>query len=1049
MSLSRMLSLVWLIFFSTTSFAQNSLQLIDSDQVERLSKHFTIYYEQDTQLTLNQIIDRQDQFIWESQENPNYGFSSTGLWLHTSFSNVTDTKEWVIDLGFTQLDKVDFYLVSDNKVLASSQQGKNRSSQDYRFPTIKAQLPFAKKVDLYVRLESSHSSLIAPIDIQSSQKHTRVNFIDNLLWGLFYGGLLILALYNFVLYFGNKEKSLIAYVGYIFAVMLWQFVWGGHFHLLFSTSVTNWLSNHMDLIFVIIGIGSGIFTYTFLDAKDTAPKSEPLIKINIALLAFLGFLSAFNLLPPLWQNGSVYLVSLVAIICYMVAGFESYFNHFHPARYFIFAWSILASTAVIGMLSLIAVFPSNTFTTYCFQVGVFLEAGLFSLALMDKSRSQLEREIQQATKDLRNNMEFIEEQNVRLDIARKDAIKASHIKSQFLANMSHEIRTPLNAILGFSKELNQLDLPNEKKEHVLIINNAADNLLGIVNDVLDVSKIEAGKLQINNQPFSPNQLLEEMVSVMSKSAHRKKLDFVFELGPLPDKLIGDVIRIKQVLNNLLGNALKFTPHGHISLSATGKELEHDIFELQFKVEDTGIGISQEDRKKLFSAFSQIDDALSRNYQGTGLGLVICQELVKLMGGSMHLTSYPDKGSCFTVTLRTNMLSNHYSYVSNRDWKNKSVLLMSDYQPAYESTSSLLSLLGAKVTSIQTANADQAQNKQYDASFLALSFNQQTSRQSAFDAFQKIRADKKIVLFTGPEPFADQPSLSREFTGQLRLPLTPFKLDNLMRTHKQSEQNELQQRLMQLPKAKVLAVDDIEMNLHLLKTWLKPSALDLTLAFGGAEAVALCEQQEFDLILMDVQMPNVDGLQASQLIRQTELNLGTPIIAVTAHAFKEEQERLLASGMDDYLPKPIDLSELVNLIKRWCLQQEHVPVSLPSLDWDLALKRANFNNQAARELLYEFSAQLPSLIAEIESFWDIQALKEMQASVHKLHGASCYTGVPKLQALCDEIEGSLKVGQIQNVAERVPTLTTEAELVVSETKKHFNDYAGSVDDFDTV
>ena len=187
--------------------------------------------------------------------------------------------------------------------------------------------------------------------------------------------------------------------------------------------------------------------------------------------------------------------------------------------------------------------------------------------------------------------------NVRLDIARKDAIKASNVKSQFLANMSHEIRTPLNAILGFSRELNSFTLPAEKQEQVRIINSAADNLLTIVNDVLDFSKIEAGKLQINNQPFSPNQLLEEMVTMMSKSAHSKGLEFVYKLSPLPEKLIGDVFRIKQILNNLLSNALKFTSQGNITLSVEGQALPHGIHEMTIQVEDTGIGISRQDRKK--------------------------------------------------------------------------------------------------------------------------------------------------------------------------------------------------------------------------------------------------------------------------------------------------------------------------------------------------------------------------------------------------------------------------------------------------------------------
>ena len=199
--------------------------------------------------------------------------------------------------------------------------------------------------------------------------------------------------------------------------------------------------------------------------------------------------------------------------------------------------------------------------------------------LSTKAVTSLEQEVEQTTVDLRNNIKLVEEQNVRLDIARKNAVEASNVKSQFLANMSHEIRTPLNAILGFSRELHSDSLPPEKQEQISIINAAADNLLSIVNDVLDFSKIEAGKLEINNHPFSLNEILEDMVSVMAKSAYLKKLEFVYDLEPLPEKLIGDSYRIKQVLNNLLGNALKFTDHGFVSLSASGEEQEHGMYEM--------------------------------------------------------------------------------------------------------------------------------------------------------------------------------------------------------------------------------------------------------------------------------------------------------------------------------------------------------------------------------------------------------------------------------------------------------------------------------------
>ncbi len=1033
----KLIALLW-VMLTSVAVAQNIVQLINNDEAVRLSTYFKVLPETDQQYSIDQVLLLHEEFVWQPILNPNYGFRDSGLWLSATFSNVTDTKNWVVDLGFTQLDIVDFYLVIDGKVVQRSQQGKARLNQSYRYPTMALDLPYAIPVSLFVRIESASNSLIAPIDIQPATTHIKLNFYDNILWGLFYGGLLILAIYNFVLYFGNREKSLLAYVGYISTAILWQFVWGGHLQVLFPLGFTSWLSQHIDLIFVALGIGSGVFTYTFLDAPDNAPKSTPMIRANIIVLAVLGLCSMLNLLPPLWQNGLVYLVSILAISSYLFAGFESFFNHFQPAKYFIFAWSILACCALIGMLSLVGFFPSNSFTTYCFQIGVFLEAGLFSLALMDKSRGQLEREIQQATNDLRNNMEFIEEQNVRLDIARKDAIKASHIKSQFLANMSHEIRTPLNAILGFSRELTQLDLPAQKQEQVMIINNAADNLLAIVNDVLDVSKIEAGKLQINNQPFSPNQLLEEMVNLMAKTAHQKKLEFVFELGALPDKLIGDVTRIKQILNNLLSNALKFTSSGYIRLSAAGKTLDHGMFQLTLKIEDTGIGISPQDRKKLFNAFTQVDDALSRSYQGTGLGLVICQQLVKLMHGKITLTTTPGEGSCFTVTLNTNLLSTKCSYLNAPDWTGKQVLLLDLNSVTRSSSKTILEMVGCKVSEIGTLDELFSASGSFDMLFATLPVADLANRESIYAILDNINASRKMLLYSGPEPLTERPDLVSKVESQIRLPLTPIKLDNLLHKPKQTEKTQLQQRLMELPRAKVLAVDDMEMNLKLLKTWFKPSSLELTLAFSGSESVSLCEQQEFDLILMDVQMPNMDGLQATQLIRQTELNIGTPIIAVTAHAFKEEQERLLASGMDDYLPKPIDLNDLVNLIKRWCLQQEHKPLSLPSLDWELAMKRANHNFDAAKEVLSEFSMQLPKLIDDIEVNWKKHDLAEVQAIVHKLHGACCYTGVPKLLALCDEIEGALKCDQVHHVAERIPSLVIEAELVISETEKHLNE-----------
>jgi two-component system sensor histidine kinase BarA len=1005
--------------------AQGDIQLITTHEVIRLSPQLKVFRETDDPLSLFDIKQKLDEFLLPPTDDPNYGFSDKGVWLHTTISNVTKNKQWVIDVAFTQLEKVDIYVLLGNEILGKTSHGKIRPNPEYRFPTLKLDLPYAQTIDLYVRLESQRFTLIAPIDIQTNANHEQINFYDNLIWGMFYGGLIVLALYNLILYVGLKDNSLLAYVGYICSALIWQFVWGGHFHLLMPNSIATWVSYHTDLIYVIFGIFSGLFTITFLEMSKSAPNSLVYIKICIGLLATLGLLSILNVLPPAWQSGLVYLSIIMAIATYTYAGFESYSNRFYAAHYFIFAWSLLACFALIGILSSMTILPSNFFTAYCFQFGIFIEAGLFSLAIMDKSRYQLEQEVEQTTDDLRNNIELVEEQNVRLDIARKDAIEASNVKSQFLANMSHEIRTPLNAILGFSRELHSNSLSPEKQEQIGIINAAADTLLSIVNDVLDFSKIEAGKLNINNHPFSPNEMLEDMVSVMARSAHLKNLQFIYNLDPLPEKLIGDSYRIKQILNNLLGNALKFTDHGFVSLSASGKKRKHGIYELELKIEDSGIGISREDQRKLFAAFSQVDDALSRSYQGTGLGLVICQELVKLMHGELTLQSTPYSGSIFTVTIRVNLLNTNLSLSPNSEWLNKKIIYFDPSPQSRYCGVKILTYLGASVTGVESLAYLRELKQPYDVVFVCVPNSKENIFPNILEATRHLDADNAVLLCSGIESLSNRSDLSQYFSHHMHLPLTLGKLNSLLRAPEESPTDKLQQRLASLPSAKVLAVDDMEINLRLLTTWLKNTNLQLTLAFSGADAVSLCKDNEFDLILMDVQMPHMDGLEATKQIRQTDLNLGTPIIAVTAHAFKEEQDKLLASGMDDYLPKPINLSDLIDLIKRWCLIADPINEAQPSFDWTLALKRAHQNEEAAKDILQQFVQQLPQWVEAIEQANELEDYVEMQAKVHQLYGACCYTGVPAMLTLCSDMEGALKLEQIELAKLRVSRLKSES------------------------
>lgn len=1006
-------------------------QLYEPNDVVRLNHETRVLWEpQDQELSLQDVLLRKEEFEWYTSGNPNYGLEDRGVWFLNRFTNVSDVNQWVIDIGFAQNQKVDFYLLSNDRIIAQSQQGKERLNQMYRFPTLVAELPFARQLELLIRVENDQQPLVVPIDIQSSRSHAKAMMLDNTLWGLFYGGLLMLFIYNLVLFAGTREHSLIAYIIYLPTVVFWQFVWGGHALLVLESESALWVNQHTDVIFLLVALAAGYFTFTFLETVRTAPKMNKVLIPVMGFIAILVPVVMLDIMSGVILSAIVYAASMLAIMCFLFCGFESYLNRFKPARYFVVAWTILSIAAFIGMLGLIGWLPSNAFTTYCFQVGVFIEAALFSIALIDKTRHQLEQEVNEATNDLLNNIEYIEEQNVRLELARKDAVKASQVKSQFLANMSHEIRTPLNAILGFSQELAKIKLPRVQREHVQIINTSASNLLAIVNDVLDFSKIEAGKLQINEEPFDMNGLLEELVFINAKAAHKKQIAFVYEPTPLPRKMMGDAARIKQVLTNLLSNAVKFTPSGSIYLRIQSEMPDDERVQLAITVEDTGIGISEVDQQKLFTAFSQIDDALTRSFQGTGLGLVICQQLMNLMRGKIEFTSEAGKGSCFTVKFTCYRLSHLDDLAPLPAWQGKRVALFDPNPETRRAKGILLTAVGVELTSIDSIGFLQEQFDDFDYLMVNVCAACPIDWAKMGRIVKLFPAREKVLLHDDFQVIEDA-NLQDFFDRKIENPLL---LSNLVSFHDQFNEPDtdiFHHRLNDLPELRILAVDDMEINLRLLKTWFEGTPIRLDLCFGGQEAVDMCRDTEYDLILMDVQMPDMDGLEATKLIRTIELNQGTPIIAVTAHAFREEQERLMNSGMDDYLPKPLDLASLINMIRLWCSVPDNRLENISDIDWELAKNRANQDEMLAQEMFVSLQGELPEFKHLISDAAEQQDWKALQAHVHKLHGASCYTGVPKIQQLCSEIETELKAGHIHEATHKLPALLSAIDHIMSD------------------
>ncbi|WP_232824630.1 ATP-binding protein [Algibacillus agarilyticus] len=669
---------------------------------------------------------------------------------------------------------------------------------------------------------------------------------------------------------------------------------------------------------------------------------------------------------------------------------------------------------------------------------------------LQENQEQLENDIKIATKDLQQNLDLVEEKNAQLDIARKEAVEASKTKSQFLATMSHEIRTPLTAIMGFTKELSKVHLDAPYHDYVNTINASADNLVAIVNDILDFSKIEADKIELDSAAYNLQQTVEDVINLVAPIAFSKQLNFIYESDRLPTAVIGDQHRIKQILTNLISNAIKFTPKGYVAIRIAMVCTSKTQCELTIDVEDTGIGISNDKQSKLFNAFSQAESSTTRRYGGTGLGLVISRGLVQKMNGGLTLTSSEGKGTVFTLTLPITVTQQPIDMQTIHGLDH--ILVLDSYTEAQATYEKIGQQLGANITVHQDISSweESIRSAQtFDLILMACDNDEESLEllplQASFaeklnpnglvlpivPALRKLNIEQKQALSAWP---------------CLEKPLSLLKLQNYWlkcQTNTSAVTTQTHyQKTQQSTITRMLAVDDNETNLKLLEAILRTGDVELTTSTTGEEACNLCKHDKFDLILMDVQMPIMDGVEATKIIRQNTLNSTTPIIAFTAHAFKEERDMLLKQGMDDYLGKPIDINKFNALVNKWVRnssEQSAHNASLSSnqktgIDWSLALKMAANKHDVAMEMLHMLVETFPEIRKELDQARYKHDTVELLRLIHKFHGSTCYTGVPKLKSLSFSLESQLKKGVMVNLNQQVDALFAEMDYVTDELKK---------------
>jgi two-component system, sensor histidine kinase and response regulator len=518
------------------------------------------------------------------------------------------------------------------------------------------------------------------------------------------------------------------------------------------------------------------------------------------------------------------------------------------------------------------------------------------------------------------------------------ALESTRLKGEFLANMSHEVRTPMNGVIGMTELLLSTPLDVRQRRYANTIAMSANSLMTVINDILDFSKIEAQKLEIKKSEFSPCDLVEDLTVLLSERAYAKDLEIAVHVQPnVPEHVVGDADRLRQVLANLLANAIKFTEKGEVlvRVSALGGSAER--FLLRFEVVDTGIGIAPEDRSRLFQAFSQIDGSMTRKYGGTGLGLAISRKLVELMGGSLEVDSTPGKGSRFWFELPVELVGR----IDERkvfDAANEHVLIVDDNETNRLILEDLLDSWKVRHASADGGPAAfelLAQSHTAGDPFTTLVLDMQMPGMSGLDVARRLRSDERfrslhIVLLT---------SLGHDSVAAEGLPqwvedilVKPIKQGDLaaalpglrMIRHSIPPRANVPQPVVPATNLRILVVEDHPLNQEVMKDLLGALGSDFEVATDGAAALRALEQNEYSLVLMDCQMPGVDGYEATRRYRRRERERGSsrvPIIAVTAHALADEREKVLQAGMDDFLTKPVQLASLSQMVQKWAARAQ--------------------------------------------------------------------------------------------------------------------------------
>jgi signal transduction histidine kinase/DNA-binding response OmpR family regulator/HPt (histidine-containing phosphotransfer) domain-containing protein len=1013
----------------------------------------TLFTDPGGRLGIEAVLAAPGRFAAPVSSQATLGVQNEPVWLRIPVSVPAGSRAtWIVEIDYAVLNKVEFFVTVDGRVrqhgLAGNLQPVRQAAQRVRTPALLLDLAPGRQHDIYLRIENI-GAMVLPIRFSQPSVFHADAVDEQMLQGLLLGLSLSLLLYSLAQALNLREPLFAKYALMIMGTTLFsaeffgigsQYVWGAN----------AWMNIHAGGLFALM---SSCGAYLFVEQALARPARDRifsrLMKTGAALTAAAAFAFAVDAISVGQLVAIVSTLGIMPMLLGLPGALMRARRGDPVGMYFLLGWALSFTGSLVLSQMINGAVGATFWTMHSLQFMNAIDMVIFMRVL-----------------GLRTSA-------IRDAMLRAEA--ATRLKSDFLANMSHEIRTPMNAIIGMSRLALMADPSPRLRNYLGKILGAGEHLLGIVDDILDFSKIEAGQLKIEQVEFDLNDLLEHLSNLTAIKLDARRVELVFRIKPgVPARLVGDPLRLGQILINLTSNAVKFTGEGEIVVGVEVAARSSGALTLRFCVTDTGVGMDEDQLARLFQSFSQGDDSITRRYGGTGLGLSISKQLVELMGGAIAVTSTPGVGSrfSFTVPLGQALAAPGVLAVpglnSGAALQQMRVLVVDDSAAARAALVEMLEGFGVAAdvaTGGEAALATWREAAGRGAPYQVVLMDYLMPGWDGVETIRRMRATETI----GAAPSILMVSACARETvqlqaGQLQLqgflnkPVGPALLyHSLLRVLRPelaaSGAPERAQRdprgLARLRGARILLVEDNADNREVALDFLAAAPVQVDVAVGGGEAVEMVQLNDYDLVLMDIRMREVDGLTATRRIRAIERLRALPIVAMTAHAMAADRERSLAAGMNDHLAKPIDPDLLLRTLLAWidparlegravpAAQAEALPetdtVLLPAVagvDWEAAL--AGVDHQPARlirrvrSFVQEYRTA-PRQLADALATGDETPLA---ALAHNLRSSAAYVGAYELAGLARRIEEALRANEAERAAGMVPALIAVLDRILA-------------------